>query len=541
MADSDDTPQPTFMHGLMAGLQSAPANPLVNMGLGLMSAAKPFGNVGDALMQANQQTIQNRGAMQQQAIQNYSLQRMKQMMPIYQKALESASSSLGGNSLGGMPAGNMTTGAQPPVPSAPPNKYQPLDPLPMIGAGAIGQINAGTALQGVPGMEKFGEALSGAPAKQQAALEGMVKQRQQQIAEPLSNLDSIMTSADADTRLQKDPDLKALWDSEQGGQPLTPPNARAYAGTIYNRLAGSAQSPVKPIPTMLQNVPGGQVEPTTGKFSGVPTSKYVQNGQVVELPTSQGIAQKLTPYDPSLLAAQQITPQALEQTYQVAKSKGDLTEAIAGRDPLAAAKVTNYIAQRAQQDGSVDLAAKAQSYQASQKVVNDFTDPGGTAGGKLGAINTAVLHTNALLPLIDAMGSGNMTRITAARQAYQKETGVAAPTNYETLANMAVGEIGSAINKTGGDVGERDRILAPFAASRAPDVLKGAVKTAVTALAGKTESLANQWDVGTQGTQGNFGKFLLPQTAQAQGWTLHKDAKGNKAYVSPDGKYFKQL
>src|ERR1700685_4527790 len=157
MADQDSsTPHPTFMSGLMAGLGNLGSNPLFNIGAGLMSAAKPFGNVGDSLMQANQQTIQNRGAMQQQAIQNYSLQRMKQMMPIYQKALESASSSLGGNSWGGIRPGNMTPGAQPPVPSAPPNKYQPLDPLPMIGAGAIGQINAGTALQGVPGMEEFG-------------------------------------------------------------------------------------------------------------------------------------------------------------------------------------------------------------------------------------------------------------------------------------------------------------------------------------------------------------------------------------------------
>src|SRR5580698_6700451 len=70
--DNDQSQQPTFWHGLMAGLQSglnqAPSNPLVNIGLGLMSAAKPGGNVGDALMLANQQTMQNRGLMQQQQL-----------------------------------------------------------------------------------------------------------------------------------------------------------------------------------------------------------------------------------------------------------------------------------------------------------------------------------------------------------------------------------------------------------------------------------------------------------------------------------------
>src|SRR5580692_2281972 len=99
MADQDQ--QQSFWGGLMQGLNSAPANPMVNLGLGLMSAAKPFGNVGDSLMQANQATIQNRGAMQQQDLQRYSLERMKAMMPLYQKAMQSAQDSLGGS--GGMP------------------------------------------------------------------------------------------------------------------------------------------------------------------------------------------------------------------------------------------------------------------------------------------------------------------------------------------------------------------------------------------------------------------------------------------------------
>ena len=42
------------------------------------------------------------------------------------------------------------------------------------------------------------------------------------------------------------------------------------------------------------------------------------------------------------------------------------------------------------------------------------------------------------------------------------------------------------------------------------------------------------------------GNNAQPQTQQtpltnSKGWKLHKDAKGNKAYVSPDGKQFEEV
>lgn len=526
----------------MGGLTSG-TNPIVNLGYGLMQAGGPpqgFQNLGSSLLGANAQTIQNQGARQAQGIQSYQLARQKEMWPAYKAMADQIANRFG--------SGNMSNGTSmgTSLPSQTPNRYDPLPSVAPISAnpGSDVALNSAAKFLGMP-------APAPEPKDVETALAVQQKQRQQTIAPQLSDLDTIMTSADADKRLQQDPDLKALWEREQGDQPLTPPNARAYAGTVYNRLAGSAQGAVKPIPTMLQTTERGlgesiQTDPVTGKItsgaSAVPTDKYIVNGQVTELPKAVAVARGLTPYDSTLYGAQQISPQALEQAYQVAKSKGDISESLAGRDPVAAAKVSSYIAQRAKEDGisGLSMAATQQAYGARQKVVNDYVDSGGT-GGKLDAINTSVLHTNSLLPLIDALGTGNMTKINAARLAYQKQTGIAAPTNYETLKNMAVGEISSAVNKTGGDSDERERITAPFASANSPDVLKEAVRTAVTALAGKTEALANRWDVATEGTQGNFGKFLLPQTAQALGWTLHKDAKGNQAYVSADGKYFRQL
>ena len=118
MADQSDPSQPSsgFWGGLMSGLTNAPANPLYNMGLGLLSAAKPFGNVGDSLMQANQATIANRGAMQQQAINKFQLQRAQQLWPAYKSVADMLPQMLG---LGGA-SQQQGSSAAAPSQSAPP-------------------------------------------------------------------------------------------------------------------------------------------------------------------------------------------------------------------------------------------------------------------------------------------------------------------------------------------------------------------------------------------------------------------------------------
>jgi hypothetical protein len=348
----------------------------------------------------------------------------------------------------------------------------------------------------------------------------------------LNVMDSVADSPNPTRMVMNNPSILAQWPQiaqHMGFDPVKDfDDQHVRLAALYGGNQIRTQVGIQPreLPHPLQTVQQGlgqsyQVDQTSGKISGgasaVPTEKYVVNGQVRELPKAQGIAQGATPYDQALYGADQITPKALEQAYQVSKQTGDISQSLAGRDPIAAAKVSSFIAQRAGEDGlsGLSMAAQKQAYKASQGVVNDFTDPSGKAGSALVAINTAVKHVGSLGPLIDAMGSGDTTKINEARQAYQRNTGQPAPTNYQTLANMAVGEISKAVTANGGDAAEREAIAAPFAAGNSPAVLKGAVQTAVTALAGKTDALRNQWDVGTQGTQGSFDKLLLPETKQA--------------------------
>ena len=144
--------------------------------------------------------------------------------------------------------------------------------------------------------------------------------------------------------------------------------------------------------------------------------------------------------------------------------------------------MANYIAQRASQEGlnGAAMVAQGQATQAAGNVLKDFTS--GATNKKLVAINTGVEHLDALNPLIDAMDNGNLTAINKARQYFEKQTGKPAPTNYSTLANMAVGEVSQAVMTGGGTGPERDELAAPFKSSNGPDVLRGAVKQAITAL-----------------------------------------------------------
>jgi hypothetical protein len=524
---------PDLMGSYLRGQQGATASAMAPLEIQGAQQGLQLGNQQLQTGALNLDMLRQMMGLRQQALQGYqqTLQGLngtgQQSTPAGQQPTQT------GQQPGG-PDGGIQNGPQDAVASQPYNPNDPLapllDPRRVAANAAYGQFNA--MLSGKDPNEPIAAALK----LQAEQRESQVKVSQLHAQGPLALADTVATSANADQLIKNNPSLQQQWIAmapKLGLDPfkdLTPANARMVARYGYNNLAGSVGLPPKEMPAPLQTTQRGlgesiQTDPITGKVTAgapaMPTEKYDVGGNLVELPKAVGVAQGLQPHDAGLLAAQQITPQAREQAYQVAKSTGALTEALAGRDPYAQAQIASYVAQRAGEDGisGLSMAAKQQSFKASQKVVDDFTDPDGKAGGALVAINTAVRHVGSLEPLIDALGSGNVTRINQARQVFQRETGIPAPTNFATLANMAVGEINKAVTANGGDKEERERLGAPFDPKGGPAVLKGAVQTAVSALAGKTDALRNAWDVGTNGTQGPFDKFLLPDTKKALGIT----------------------
>jgi hypothetical protein len=477
---------------------------------------------------------------------------------------------------GASSSGGIQTGPQGSVSAQPPSYDPSTNPLaPLLDPRRIAQMTQLGQLSALMSGKDANEPVAAALKLEQSAADYSKSQRQLQAQGPLDFFDSVFNSAAPARTVMANPSLISQWPAFAARLNIDPvsgfndQNVRAALALAANTLRGNVGLPAKDYPVPLQTTQQGlgqsyQTDPVTGKISGgasaVPTDKYIINGRVVELPKAQGVGQGITPYDPALYGASLITPTTNEQAYQTAKASGSMP-ALAGRDPIAFAQESNYISARAEQEGITGLAmaARQQAFQAQQKVVNDFRDPNGKAGGQLININTSVQHTSALIPLIDAMASGDNAKINAARQTFETEwKGQPAPTNYQTLANIAVGEINKAVTANGGDANERAMLTAPFQSSLSPDVLRGAVQTATTALAGKTEALRLAWDNGTQGTQGPFDKMLLPATKRAlglptgdsgagnlpmtnaQGWQLHQDKAGNMAYVSPDGKQFER-
>jgi hypothetical protein len=533
MADQDPSQAPSFWHGLMAGLNSTandlPTNGLFNMGMGLVQASAPFGNVGTSLMNANQQTLQNQAAKQNLGMNRLQMQKLQAMLPGMTAYYKGVGNLLNPQAPQGAPAPQM---------QAPPGIALPPDQAPQQAPGNSPQmpgmgIDPGTALNlgtlgsvfGAPGAEQ----LAKYPENYTKVQEALQTQRKMQLQPQLALLKSVNSSPDADVLVQNDQRLSSQYaqDAPKLGLPATPSaqNARTWAAYAHNNVAGVAGIPPIDMPNPVKQVNRGNgdvrdIDQLTGKDVGgspaVATSKFVQNGQVVELPTAQGVAQKLQPYDASLYGASLITPQTLEKAYQGAKATGTMPT-LAGRDPIAFAQESNYIAKRSAEEGitGLTMASKQQQYAAQGNVVKDYTDPGGKAGGTLIALNTAIRHLSALPPLVDAMKTGNLTGIRQAKVAYEKATGDPAPSNLQMLGGMASGEVSKAVIAGGGSVGERDELSDPFKNTQAPDVIKGAAKTAVGALASKTHALGHNWDNATQGNFGPFDQFLEAPTKQA--------------------------
>jgi hypothetical protein len=216
------------------------------------------------------------------------------------------------------------------------------------------------------------------------------------------------------------------------------------------------------------------------------------------------------------MGASSISDQSREMAYQYYLQHQALPPGFS-RSPAMNADMMNYIAQRAQQDGNsqVSIMANKQQLQAAQSVVKDFTS--GKTSQTLNGLNTSIQHMTALDPVIDAMGNGNLTLLNRAVNFYKQQTGSAAPTNFAALKEFVSGEVAKAVLPGGGGEAERKALADPINAANSPSQLKEAVETYKTALAGKTEALRNQWDVGTRGAQGDFNQFLLPETKKALG------------------------
>jgi hypothetical protein len=524
MADS-----PSFLDGLMSGLNGAPTNPMINLGLGLMAAAKPGGNVGEALLGAQQSLMQNRAAAQQLGMNQLNMQMLKAKLPgmqAYFQGLSQLQPSQAGSSAASLGAGPTAPSAAP----APSNAFPSLTGSAPTVQGQLDPslaLNLGTfgAAYGMPGAEQ----LAKYPENLTQAQKALETQRRMQLEGPMALLDSAATSPNADKIIANNEQLKQHWTQtapQLGFDPvkdLNANNAQTYARFAYNQLAGQSGVPTKEMPSQLQTaqLPDGrwaQVEPMSGKMTILPESELQQvvgpNGTPILVP--KGRAAGMQPFNAQIFGASTLTDQAKEFAYQNFLQTHELPANIA-RNPVMSGSMLDYIAKRAQSEGNsaASILANSQQTKATQGVLKDFES--GATSKTINGLNTAIQHMDALGPVADALDNGNLTLLNKAANFYKQQTGSAAPTNFAALKEFVAGEVAKAVLPGGGGDGERQALAAPINAANSPAQLKQAIEQFKTALAGKTEALRNQWDIGTNGTQGSFDRFLLPATKKALG------------------------
>lgn len=193
--------------------------------------------------------------------------------------------------------------------------------------------------------------------------------------------------------------------------------------------------------------------------------------------------------------------------------------------------------------------------------------PNGVQGKAISSFNVALNHGAELESIVNGLSNGDVQAVNKAKNLFGDKFGNSTgPVAMQLAAHLYGDEVEKTIIQTGGTADERAAIKDVFSNVRTPDQLSIAVTTANKLLVGKVQNSRQIY--GVSGLPGSFEeKYLGPRAKElvakdpdyqsqfnqqatppaaapltnAQGWALHTDAKGNKAYVSPDGKQFTEV
>ena len=123
----------------------------------------------------------------------------------------------------------------------------------------------------------------------------------------------------------------------------------------------------------------------------------------------------------------------------------------------------------------------------------------GKGGENINYFNTAVDHLNLLSEAADALNNGDIQRLNQFGNAFARETGDPAPTNFETVKSAVAGELSKTFKGTGATDAEISQINQEINSSESPAQLHGAIDHYRNLMHGKLEALRQQYEQGKQG------------------------------------------
>ena len=182
----------------------------------------------------------------------------------------------------------------------------------------------------------------------------------------------------------------------------------------------------------------------------------------------------------------------------------------------------------------------------------------GKDGNKTRSLNVAVSHLTTLETAAAALRAGDVRAFNQFKQAWQRETGKSAPTDFNAVRELVADEIVAAVVPGVGALADRKALKETILSRSSPEQLQGAVKYYKELLGGQLGGLEKQYNASTRKTDFRQ-RYLTPEAIAAltpgqnapvanaarpagvtPDWTFETDAKGNTAWVSPDRKSFKE-
>ena len=149
---------------------------------------------------------------------------------------------------------------------------------------------------------------------------------------------------------------------------------------------------------------------------------------------------------------------------------------------------------------------------AKRKAASDFAT--GKQGQMAQSLNVATEHLDTLGQLADALHNGDVKAFNVVSNAFAKQTGAPAPTNFDAVKHIVADEVVKAVVGAGGSLADRQEAAKPFLASNSPAQLRGAIQQYQSMMGGQLRGLEQTYKR-TTGKDDFRDQFLSERTNTA--------------------------
>jgi hypothetical protein len=141
------------------------------------------------------------------------------------------------------------------------------------------------------------------------------------------------------------------------------------------------------------------------------------------------------------------------------------------------------------------------------------------ASGKIGdttrSLGVTISHLGVLAELGQALKTGNVQMINAAKQNWQAQFGSQAPTDYQFAKSIVADEVAKSVIGGQNAQSDRETLAANLKASNSPEQMQGVITTAQKLMAGQLGGLRQQYNSYHPGANNFDQRFLSDDTTAA--------------------------